>query len=52
LVLILTRKPWVFRRWRLFGWNVRLPFMVSPEAAASRTCARGGPSGPLARVCC
>ena len=25
--LIRTRNPWVFTRWRLFGWNVRFPFM-------------------------
>jgi hypothetical protein len=28
-VAILTRKPCVFLRRRVFGWNVRLPFMVS-----------------------
>ncbi|OFV94508.1 MAG: hypothetical protein A3G76_12190 [Acidobacteria bacterium RIFCSPLOWO2_12_FULL_65_11] len=28
-VLMRTRNPWVRRRWRLFGWNVRFPFMRS-----------------------
>jgi hypothetical protein len=26
-VLMRTRKPCVFARWRVFGWNVLLPFM-------------------------
>ena len=30
--LILTRKPCVFLRRRLFGWNVRFPFIGHPEA--------------------
>ena len=29
LVLIRTRNPCVFARWRVFGWNVRFPFMHS-----------------------
>jgi len=28
LVLIRTRKPWVRLRWRRFGWNVLLPFIL------------------------
>jgi hypothetical protein len=26
-VLIRTRNPWAFARWRVFGWNVLLPFI-------------------------
>jgi hypothetical protein len=26
-VLIRTRNPCVLARWRVFGWNVRFPFM-------------------------
>jgi len=33
-VLIRTRNPWVFLRWRLLGWNVRFPFMLPPGAPA------------------
>lgn len=29
-VCIRTRNPWVFRRWRVFGWNVRFPFIEIP----------------------
>ena len=32
LVLIRTRKPCARRRRRLFGWNVRLPFIVCSGA--------------------
>ena len=35
-VLIRTRKPWARARRRLFGWNVRLPFMVSPVQRQGR----------------
>jgi len=27
-VLIRTKNPCVFARWRVFGWNVRFPFML------------------------
>ena len=38
LVLIRTRKPCAFFRWRLFGWNVRLPFMTSLRERTNRQC--------------
>jgi hypothetical protein len=31
-VCMRTRNPCAFRRWRLFGWNVRFPFMSSLTA--------------------
>ena len=36
-VLIRTKNPCVFARWRVFGWNVRLPFMLSP-LTTNRQC--------------
>src|SRR6185369_16842638 len=33
-VLMRTRNPCVLARWRLFGWNVRLPFIVHSGAPA------------------
>jgi hypothetical protein len=36
-VLIRTRNPCVFARWRLLGWNVRTPFMISP-LTTNRQC--------------
>jgi hypothetical protein len=36
-VLIRTRNPCVFARWRVFGWNVRFPFMHS-LLTANRQC--------------
>ena len=39
LVLIRTRNPWVFLRCRVFGWNVRFPFMTSLRADRDRRSA-------------
>ena len=34
-VLIRSRKPWVFDRRRLFGWNVRLPLATTENSCVS-----------------
>lgn len=38
LVLMRTRNPCAFFRCRVFGWNVRLPFMTSLRERTNRQC--------------
>jgi len=39
-VLIRTKNPWAFARWRVFGWNVLLPFItvLSLQNGTNRQC--------------
>jgi hypothetical protein len=39
LVLMRTRNPCVRFRWRVLGWNVRLPFMCAPDGVESQAIA-------------
>ena len=45
LVLMRTRNPWVRLRCRLFGWNVRFPFMTSPRLREQRNRTANGSEG-------